>query len=165
MASFGVVSALAVKLNFSGFMITNIEMPLCEPNMPDKPTPVLSTQSFRLARDYIGDLVKITMDRKIGTRHPKYGYVYPVNYGYVADVIAPDGEGLDAYYLGVTEPVDFAVGRCIAVIHRKDDDDDKLVVVPVGVELTDEEILEAIRFQERWFKSKVIRKYKKTKIQ
>lgn len=37
---------------------------------------------------------------------------------------------MDAYVLGVFQPLDTFTGRCIAVIQRADDDDDKVIVVP-----------------------------------
>lgn len=98
------------------------------------------------------------MDRPLGSKHPKHGFVYEVNYGFVEGVEAPDGEDLDAYYLGVAAPLEKAKGVCIAIVHRSDDDDDKLVVVPEGMELTDEEILKQVHFQEQWFESEILRK-------
>lgn len=97
------------------------------------------------------------MDRSLGTKHPKHGFVYEVNYGYLAGITAPDGEDLDAYYLGVDVPLQKATGKVIAIVHRTDNDDDKLVVVPDGVTLTDEEIMRQVHFQEQWFKSEVVR--------
>jgi inorganic pyrophosphatase len=93
----------------------------------------------------------------LGSRHPKWGFVYPVNYGYLPGVIAPDGRGLDAYVLGVDEPLDEFTGRCIAIVHRLDDDDDKLVAVPEGMALTDNEIRAQTHFQEQFFKSQILR--------
>jgi inorganic pyrophosphatase len=101
--------------------------------------------------------VTVRIDRPLGSRHPRWGFVYLVNYGYLPGVIAPDGEGLDAYVLGVDEPLAEFTGRCIAIVHRQDDDDDKLVVVPEGMALTDDEILAQTRFQERFFASRVLR--------
>ena len=98
------------------------------------------------------------MDRPLGTKHPKHDFVYEVNYGFVEGVKAPDGEDLDAYFLGVAEPLEKSEGEVIAIIHRKDNDDDKLVVVPDGITLTDEEIMKQVHFQEQWFDSEVIRK-------
>jgi inorganic pyrophosphatase len=72
-------------------------------------------------------------------------------------VIAPDGEELDAYVLGIEEPLAEFSGRCIAVVHRLDDDDDKLVVVPDGVCISDGDILAQTRFQECFFDSHVLR--------
>ena len=71
---------------------------------------------------------------------------------------APDGEEVDAYLLGINEPVNEFTGKCIAIIHRKDDNDDKLVIVPENTkEISDKEILEAVNFQEKWFDSIVVR--------
>lgn len=48
-------------------------------------------------------------------------------------------------------------GVCIAIAHRRNNDDDKLIVVPEGVTMTDEEILSAIHFQEQWFDTVIVR--------
>ncbi|MSU54650.1 MAG: inorganic pyrophosphatase [Candidatus Staskawiczbacteria bacterium] len=106
----------------------------------------------------LGKIVKIKIDRPINSKHPKHSFVYEVNYGFVPGTKAPDGEAVDAYLLGVNEPVKEFTGKCIAVIHRKDDDDDKLVVVPENVkEISDNDILKAVNFQEKWFDSVVVR--------
>ena len=64
--------------------------------------------------------VKVVVDRPMGSFHPNHkNLYYPVNYGYVEDIIAPDGEEQDAYILGVNEPVSEFVGKVIAFIHRK----------------------------------------------
>lgn len=109
------------------------------------------------AKDFLGQTVTIEIDRPLGTRHPKHGFMYCVNYGFIPDTISGDGEELDAYLLGVYEPVQNYIGKCIAVIHRTNDDDDKLVVVPEGKEYTDEQIRALTEFQERYFESKIIR--------
>ena len=95
----------------------------------------------------------VVMDRPLGSRHPRHGFLYRVNYGYIPGTLAPDGAPLDAYVLGVAVPQ----GVVIAIIHRYDDDDDKLVVVPEGVALTDAEITAAVRFQEQFFKTCIVR--------
>lgn len=115
------------------------------------------TQSLQLAREYLGKEVEVVIDRSLGSRHPKHGFVYEVNYGFIEGVKAPDGEDLDVYYLGVKEPIQRAKGVCIAIAHRKNDDDDKLIVVPHGVEMTNEQILSAIHFQEQWFETEIVR--------
>lgn len=116
-----------------------------------------SVSSLELAREYINKTVTVFVDRRIGSRHPKHGFVYHVNYGYIDGIVAPDGEYLDAYILGVDMPLEKFRGICIGVIHRENDDDDKLIVVPDGASFTDEEILSAVDFQEQWFKSSVVR--------
>lgn len=97
------------------------------------------------------------MDRPLGSRHPDWDFEYPVNYGYVPGTLAPDGEEQDAYVLGVDEPLSDYEGTCIAVIHRLDDDDDKLVVVPEGASFSDDEIRTLTRFQEQYFTSVILR--------
>ncbi len=59
--------------------------------------------------------------------------------------------------LGVTEPLKEFTGRCIAIIHRLNDDDDKLVLTPDGNEFTNDEIRVATDFQEKFFKSAIVR--------
>ena len=107
---------------------------------------------------YLNEILKIKIDRPFGTKHPKNGFIYPVNYGYVPNTISGDGEELDAYLLGVFEPVEEYEGKCIAIIHRTNDDDDKLVVVPVDKTYSDDAIDALTEFQEQYFKHKIIRK-------
>ncbi len=116
-----------------------------------------SSNSLELAKKYLGQKVEIVIDRPLGSKHPKHGFTYEVNYGYLEGVKAPDGEDLDAYFLGVAEPVEKAEGICIAIAHRKNDDDDKLVVVPEGAAFSDDQIMSAIRFQEEWFDTVIVR--------
>lgn len=104
----------------------------------------------------IGQTVKVTIDRPLGSFHPNHPDIYyPVNYGYVEGIIAPDGEEQDVYILGVNEPLKEFIGRVIAVIHRFDDVEEKWVAAPENVTFTKEEIMEQVRFQERFFKSEV----------
>jgi len=107
--------------------------------------------------DYLGKNVKMKVDRKLGSIHPKHGFMYMLNYGYIPDTMSGDGEELDAYAMGVFEPVDEFEGKVIAIIHRTNDNDDKLVVSPVGVEYSDDAIKAVTEFQERFFKSIIIR--------
>lgn len=110
-----------------------------------------------IANDYLGKNVSIVIDRKLGTKHPKHGFIYMVNYGYVPNTISGDGEELDAYLLGVFEPVDEFIGKVIAIIHRTNDDDDKLVVVPDDRKYSDDTIRALTEFQEQYFESVIIR--------
>lgn len=100
----------------------------------------------------IGKIVKVTVDRPLGSYHPKHKDIfYPINYGYIEGIIAPDGEEQDAYILGVDEPVKAFYGRVIAIIHRIDDVEDKWVVAPEEMTFTADEIMEHVRFQEQYF--------------
>ncbi len=107
-------------------------------------------------RELLGKTVKIKIDRPLGSRHPKWKWIYPVNYGYVEGIKAPDDENLDAYVLGVFKPIKEFKGKVIAIIHRKDDNEDKLIVAPKGKNYTKDQIKVLVEFQERWFKSEII---------
>lgn len=111
----------------------------------------------REAYEYIGKRVKVKIDRQLGSKHPKHGFEYELNYGYVPNTISGDGEELDAYVLGEDKPVEEFKGKCIAVIHRVNDDDDKLIVVPEEKYYSDEEIRKLTNFQEQYFESEIIR--------
>ncbi len=96
--------------------------------------------------------VKVKIDRPIGSRHPNYpDMVYTVNYGYIEGMIAPDGEEQDAYILGLDYPTDCFEGRVIAVIHRKNDVEEKWVVAPEGASFSSDEIRRETDFQEKYF--------------
>lgn len=110
-----------------------------------------------MSREYLGKIVEVKIDRVMGSKHTKHGFIYPVNYGYIPNTISGDGEELDAYVLGVFEPVENFKGKVIAIIHRINDNDDKLVVVPENKNYTDQQIRALIEFQEQWFKSEIIR--------
>ena len=110
------------------------------------------------ATSYLGQLVTVEIDRPLDSRHPKHGFRYELNYGYVPGTMAGVGEVLDAYIIGVSEPLKQFRGRCLVVIHRTDDNDDKLVVVPDGFrEVSDEEIRKLTLFQEQFFHSAIVR--------
>ena len=109
------------------------------------------------ANDYLGKEVEVQIDRKLGTNHPKHRFIYMVNYGFIPNTISGDGEELDAYLLGEFDPVEKCSGKVIAIIHRTNDDDDKLIVSKDGKDYSDDAIMALTEFQERFFESIIIR--------
>ena len=107
--------------------------------------------------NYLNQNDRVKVDRPLGSKHPKHGFIYPVNYGFVPDTISGDGEELDCYVLGVFEPLNEFTGKCIAIIHRINDNDDKLIIVPENRNFSNKEIDVLIEFQERFFKHEIIR--------
>ena len=104
----------------------------------------------------IGKEVTGVIDRPMGTQHPEYSdMVYPINYGYVNGVFAKDGEEQDIYLLGMDKAVERFEGTVIAVYHRYNDIEDKWIVAPKGMHFSEEEILKAIEFQEKYFDGKL----------
>ena len=110
------------------------------------------------SKEFLGQEVFVKIDRPLGSKHPKYNYTYPINYGFIPNTISGDGEELDAYILGVNEPLQEFVGKCVAIIHRLDNNDDKLIVIPKELQdISDQEIIKATHFQEQYFKSVILR--------
>lgn len=109
------------------------------------------------AKDFLGKEVSIEIDRPLGTRHPKHGFMYMLNYGFIPNTISGDGEEIDAYLVGEFEPVEKSDGKVIAIIHRINDDDDKLIVSKEGKEYSDDAIRTLTEFQEKFFESVIIR--------
>jgi len=117
---------------------------------------------------FLGQKVNVVIDRPLGSKHPQHGFIYEVNYGYIPNTKSLDGEEQDVYVLGIDKPSDKIIGVCIAVIHRTNDNDDKLVVTPNGEDFSDEEISKAwptslvekiVEFQEKYFKHVILRKF------
>lgn len=105
---------------------------------------------------FLGKEVTITIDRPIGTAHPKHPeIIYPINYGFIANEIAPDDEELDVYLLDVTYPVNTYTGRIIAIVHRENDIEDKLVMASSNESYTVKDIKNAIYFQEQFYNSSI----------
>lgn len=108
--------------------------------------------------EYLDKIVEVKIDRPIGSSHPDYpDHIYLVNYGYVPNTISGDGEELDCYVLGEYKPLKEYKGKCIAVIHRVDDDDDKLIIAPESKSFTNSEIKLLTDFQEKFYTSEIIR--------
>ncbi len=106
---------------------------------------------------YLGKEVSIIIDRPLGSVHPAQSdIVYMVNYGYIPHTKAEDGEEADVYLLGVSVPVRNFTARVIAVIHRLDDCENKLVAAPYGVSFTRDEIKKLTDFQEQYFDTEII---------
>ncbi len=104
----------------------------------------------------IGSIVKDIVDRPLGTFHPKHKDIYySVNYGYIPDVMAPDGEEQDAYILGINEPVREFVGKVIAIVHRIDDVEEKWIVAPEHISFSKDEIMSQVAFQEQFFQTEI----------
>ena len=120
----------------------------------------MNTEVSQIYSKYLGQKVIIKIDRPLHSKHPKHGFVYELNYGFVPDTIAPDGEEIDAYVIGIEYPLQDFTGQCIAIIHRLNDDDDKLVVVPDSLEIDDDKIRQLTHFQEQFFKSVIVREKK-----
>ena len=106
---------------------------------------------------YLGMQIDGEIDRPIGYVHTKGDktLIYPINYGYIPGVLGGDGEEMDVYLLGVDTPVEEFDAHIIAIVHREDDVEDKLIGAPEGMTFIAEEIAEAVHFQEQYYRSYV----------
>lgn len=109
------------------------------------------------ACEFLGQTVTLDINQPLGTKYPRHDFVYPINYDFVPEMLSPDGAEMNVYVLGVSVPLAASTGECIAVIHCTSDDDDKLIIVLAGQAYTDDEARAATFFQERFFKSLILR--------
>lgn len=105
--------------------------------------------------EWLGRRLRVVVDRSLGSRHPRHGFRYDLNYGYVPGLISPDGDELDAYIIGLDEPVDEFEGDVVGVVLRADDVEDKLVISSTQG-WTAAAISAAVMFQEKFFASRVV---------
>ena len=102
--------------------------------------------------------VNVIIDRPINSVHPTHNdIIYEVNYGYITSLIALDNEYQDAYVLGVNYPIKEFKGEVKAIIHRINDNEDKLIVAPSNLNFEIEEIKRLISFQEKYFDIEIIK--------
>jgi inorganic pyrophosphatase len=106
--------------------------------------------------EYLGKIVDVIVDRQMGSRHPEHGFIYPINYGYIPETMAADGEEIDAYILGEFKPIEKFKGIVIAVIKRKDDIEDKLVVAETLNSYDIAQIKSLTEFTEKYFDTEIV---------
>lgn len=109
--------------------------------------------------EYLQKEVYAKIDRQLGSKpikeHPDFEY--KLNYGYIPDTVSGDGEELDCYVLGIDIPINEFKGKCIAIIHRINENDDKLIIVPENKDYTIDEIAKLTYFSEQHHKSFIYR--------
>ena len=103
---------------------------------------------------FLGKDITVEIDRPKGSLHPRFGFIYEVNYGFIPGTQAGDGHEIDVYVLGVDQALLEHTGRCIAVIIRHNDNENKLVVGPSG--LAPIYIMEQINFVESYYDTEII---------
>jgi inorganic pyrophosphatase len=50
------------------------------------------TKTYTILGSFLGKMVEVKIDRAKGSKHPKYGFSYDSNYGFVPNTMSPDGE-------------------------------------------------------------------------
>lgn len=125
-------------------------------NFVDKIIKLIDGVTTKKYKSYLNKNILVKVDRKLGEKHPKYQYIYPLNYGYIPNTLSEDHEEIDAYILGIFSPVEEFKGICKGVVHRYNDDENKLIVMPENKNYSIEQIEALLEFQERFFKHEII---------
>jgi inorganic pyrophosphatase len=111
----------------------------------------------KVSKMKIGTVVDVVVDRPKGSKHPKYPEtIYPINYGFIPNTISGDGMEIDAYIIGEEKSLKTFHGQVIAIIHRNDDVEIKLVVAKEGSIYTRDEIESAVSFIEHYYDHEII---------
>ncbi|MFX3776811.1 inorganic pyrophosphatase, partial [Streptococcus suis] len=86
---------------------------------------------------------QVIIDRPIGYID-KFGNQYHINYGYVPNLLAGDGEEQDVYIISLAIRLSLTAfeGKLVAIIHRSDDVEDKWVLTGLDEKLSVTEIKE-----------------------
>ena len=138
--------------------LSSYNIPIIKDNYFAKKAVIVLEENKKVnVKDYLGKEVEMKIDRPFGSRHPKHGFMYMLNYGFIPNTVSGDDEELDAYLLGEYEVVNESKGKVIAIIHRTNDDDDKLIVSKDGKNYSDDAIRALTEFQEQYFDSIIIR--------
>ncbi len=111
---------------------------------------------YLLGREYIGKTVTVTVDRPYGSFHPHHpDVIYPLNYGYVDELISADGEFQDAYVYGPKEPVESFRGVVSGIIYHKDGPS-RFIVTRAGEMIDRRAIMETVAFEEQYYDTRFV---------
>lgn len=112
-------------------------------------------------KSLIGKELDAIITRPIGTVHPRYkDIIYEVNYGILKDYELKDNKELKTYIVGESMPTSqngIYHGKVLAILHRLNDDNDRIIIAPIGRTLSDDEIISKTEFAEQYFVSEIIR--------
>jgi GrpB-like predicted nucleotidyltransferase (UPF0157 family) len=123
----------------------------------EKASFILNTVKDAQCDAFLGKTVTITIDRPIGTIHPKHSdIIYPINYGYIENELALDNEELDVYLIGVSKKVETFTGKIIGYIKRHNDVENKLIMAPDNNAYDTNTIKAITNFQEQFYESDIV---------
>ena len=58
---------------------------------------MIGDKDFWVAADVLLESSNIIIDRPKDTKHPRFNFVYPLDYGYLESTTSPDGGGIDVW--------------------------------------------------------------------
>lgn len=109
------------------------------------------------AYEFIDKTVRIEISKTKPQKVNKLQNIYPINCGYVPDVLDGDGKKIECYIVGIDKQINEFTGKCIAVLHKFDNTEDKLIVAPNDQNYSDNQIRDILKFQEKNYLNEIIR--------
>lgn len=107
-------------------------------------------------QQYLGRRLTVQIDRPVGSKHPKYDYHYPLNYGYVPKTLAEDGSEIDVYLLNHEQPLSQVQVVIVGIAVRHNDDENKLIATLDGHCPDVHSVTEQLHFQEQYFDTEYV---------
>lgn len=113
---------------------------------------------YYLARNQLGKVVTVIIEAPYGSYHPTiFDARLPYNFGYVKqDLTVEDMQFQDAYVIGPEEPLDTFTGVVIGIVYHKEDEKSRWIVVPRGMMIKRDEIIQLIGLEEQYYDTKII---------
>lgn len=111
---------------------------------------------YLLGRHWLGKQVNVIVDHPLGSGHPFIpDEEYQLNAGYIPNASDADGEMLEAYVIGVDEPLESFKGYVVAMLYRKNGSA-HAIVGPAGLHVTKKEIINSVAFQEQYYETRLL---------
>lgn len=79
----------------------------------------MDNEAFWIALDALLSQSKLIIDRPKGTKHPRYNFIYEVDYGYLKNTSSMDGGGIDVWR-GTSEQQTIDAIICTVDLVKKD---------------------------------------------
>jgi len=119
----------------------------------------LIQDGFWQAVDALIALSKIVIDRPKGTKHPRFDFIYPLDYGYLEGTTSPDGGGIDVWRGSLSGNVCDAI-ICTVDLSKKDSE------IKIMIDCTEAEKAAAMCFHNgsEYMKGVMIRRENKIRI-
>lgn len=119
----------------------------------------LYIKGFWAAIDTLVTQSEIVIDRPKGTKHPRFDFIYPLDYGYLKDTTSSDGGGIDVWRGNLPGVICDAV-ICTVDLLKKDSE------IKILIDCTEEEKAVIMRFHNdsEYMKGAMIRRESEIEI-
>ena len=112
-----------------------------------------SSLAFWQALDKLIQGSEIVIDRPKGTKHPKYSFIYPLDYGYLRGTSSMDGGGIDVWMGSIDSRVCDAIVCTVDLLKR-----DSEIKLLLGCTEAEKRIIHASHNESEWMKGILVRR-------